>query len=350
MPGQCEVLLASPWIPAEWVKAHGLQPRAHLCASQFRTSVAPLGAGICAFAQDTLTAAERPDAPAFVFTTHCDQLRRAFDSLSPAVQRRCFLFNLPVTVGSTIVQDIFRDELGRLGKFLGGLGGQTPDPMELRAQIERYDACRARLRDNARWQTGRNYAQALARFHSEGPTGTDAVDPAPTLAKAIRLAVVGGPLTHDDLIWRQLESAGAEVVLNGTEWGERGLGQPTGRHPPACNDRRSLFLDGLAASFSEGCVDVFQRPNRRLYEWLESRLVERKAQGIILWHFFGCDLWRAEAQTLRERFGLPLLLLEADASGSGAERNANRIQAFVEALRGNSCGVRDSHFGVRILP
>ena len=34
-------------------------------------------------------------------------------------------------------------------------------------------------------------------------------------------------------------------------------------------------------------------------------------RGIVLWHFTGCDLWRAEAQTLREAFGLPVLLLEA---------------------------------------
>jgi hypothetical protein len=56
-------------------------------------------------------------------------------------------------------------------------------------------------------------------------------------------------------------------------------------------------------------------------------------RGIILWHFTGCDLWRAEAQTLRDRFDLPVLLLEAGAEPGVAPRDLNRLQAFVEMLK-----------------
>ena len=51
-------------------------------------------------------------------------------------------------------------------------------------------------------------------------------------------------------------------------------------------------------------------------------------RGIVLWHFTGCDLWRAEAQTLRETFGLPVLLLEASDEPGNTPRELNRLQAF----------------------
>ncbi len=78
---------------------------------------------------------------------------------------------------------------------------------------------------------------------------------------------------------------------------------------------------------------MFQRPNTRLYSWLKPRLASRRVRGIVLWLFTGCDLWRAEAQTLRETFGLPVLLLEAGGEPGAAPRELNRLQAFVETLR-----------------
>jgi hypothetical protein len=92
-------------------------------------------------------------------------------------------------------------------------------------------------------------------------------------------------------------------------------------------------LDFLVRNYFENCVDVFQRPNTRLYSWLGGRLTARGVRGIVLWVHTGCDLWRAEAQTLRETFRLPVLLLEADAVPGGSPREANRIQAFVETFK-----------------
>ena len=89
----------------------------------------------------------------------------------------------------------------------------------------------------------------------------------------------------------------------------------------------------LTRSFLDNCVDVFQRPNTRLYDWLRERLTARKVRGIVLWHYVGCDLWRAEAQPLRETFGLPVLLLDVNEAAGDALRQSGRIQAFLEALR-----------------
>jgi hypothetical protein len=92
-------------------------------------------------------------------------------------------------------------------------------------------------------------------------------------------------------------------------------------------------IDAVARGYFENIVDVFQRPNTRLYSWLGGRLTARGVRGIVLWVHTGCDLWRAEAQTLRETFRLPVLLLEANEFSGGSPREANRIQAFVETFK-----------------
>jgi benzoyl-CoA reductase/2-hydroxyglutaryl-CoA dehydratase subunit BcrC/BadD/HgdB len=89
----------------------------------------------------------------------------------------------------------------------------------------------------------------------------------------------------------------------------------------------------LARGYFENITDVFQRPNTRLYSWLRTRLLSRKVRGILLWHFTGCDLWRAEAPHLREAFRLPVLLLEAGEVQGASPRDTGRLQAFVETLR-----------------
>jgi hypothetical protein len=158
-----------------------------------------------------------------------------------------------------------------------------------------------------------------------------------------------------------VEKAGGRVVLNATEAGERslwpasslddaqtgtaersvcaaetpvdqtGLGSAgTVSLPGSCSVNAAL-LARLARGYITNCVDVFQRPNTRLYDWLRKRLTARQVRGIVLWHYVGCDLWRAEAQPMREAFGLPVLLLDADEAAPN--RNNGRLEAFMESLR-----------------
>jgi len=323
-----KVFYSSPWVPVEWIEAHGLQPRGVWFAEDLGWGALPLSAGVCAFSEAVLRFAETHHDAAMIFTTACDQMRRSFDAFAGSQPARAFLFNLPATWQSPVALRIFRTEAERLGRFLQAHGGRAPVAENLAQMVERRSRSRKQLLESAPRCSARQYAEAIARFHWDGSVRVPGHPPAPA-SRAIPLAIVGGPLTASQ--WGLLdliEAAGARIVLNATESGERSLLPPF--RLEGFNDDP---LGAVAREYCENCVDVFQRPNTRLYSWLGGRLTARGVRGIVLWVHTGCDLWRAEAQTLRETFWLPVLLLEADEVPGGSPREANRLQAFVETLK-----------------
>jgi hypothetical protein len=293
------VFLTSPWIPEEWVRAHGFEPRGVWSEAEFRRGALPLSAGVCAFAEAAVHFTEAQPDSAVVFATSCDQLRRGFDTAIFRGQSRAFLFNLPVTQ-TPAARQIYRAELERLGRFIVELGGSTPAPEILRREMLQAGEARRRLLESA-----------------------------PVLpVNQVPLALVGGPLSvADGDLSGTIEAVGGHIVLDATENGERSI------CPPFELAAGGDWFDALVNGYFDNIVDVFQRPNTRLYTWLKPRLLSRRVRGIVLWHFSGCDLWRAEAQTLRESFGLPVLLLEADEAAGISPRDVNRLQAFVETLK-----------------
>jgi hypothetical protein len=321
-----DILLTTPWIPPEWIRAHGLQPRFIGAADNFQPGSSPLSAGVCSFAEAAVRFAEASSDSAVIFSSTCDQLRRAFDAVAPRAAPRAFLFNLPATWQSPAAVRIFRSELQRLGKFLQALGGRAPSPDALRREMRQSSAVRNRLLRSAPAASPRGFAEALTQFHWDG---SFAPPPPAAPSNAVPIALLGGPFLARDWKWLdELQSAGARVSLNATEFGERSLSPPLD-----LADASIPPFDALVRACCENIVDVFQRPNKPLYAWLNLHFRSRRVRGIVLWHYTACDLWRAEAQTLRETFRLPLLLLEAGAEPGAAPRDLNRLQAFVETLR-----------------
>jgi hypothetical protein len=321
-----DVFLTSPWIPAEWIRAHGLQPRGIWSAGDFQPGTWPLSGGVCPFAEAAVRFAEARTDSAVIFSTACDQMRRGFDAAILHGRQRAFLFNLPATWQTAVAGEIFRSELERLGQFLLTIGGRAPSPELLRQEMMQSGRTRKRLLESASAGSPHGFAEAVARFHWDG-----AFSPSPPVAPTnqIPLALAGGPFLAPH--WKlldEIEAAGGRVVLNATESGERSL-CPAFELDAAAGSP----FDALVHGCCDNIVDVFQRPNTRLYSWLKPRLASRQVRGIVLWHFTGCDLWRAEVQTLREVFGLPVLLLEADEGTGISTRNLNRLQAFVETLK-----------------
>jgi benzoyl-CoA reductase/2-hydroxyglutaryl-CoA dehydratase subunit BcrC/BadD/HgdB len=316
------VWLTSPWIPAEWVRAHGLEPRGLWFEDQFCSQVAPGSAGVCAFAEHAVQVAEtQPDA-AVIFTTTCDQLRRGFDAATFQGRSRGFLFNVPATP-SPAAKQIYRAEVERLGRFLLELGGVAPTPEVLRREMLQADETRRGLREAAQAAPACSVAEAVAGCGHRRAFSAPGVAPSEPL---VPLAVIGGPLrAAEGNLFEAIEAAGGRIALDATESGERNL-------CPVFGNADDPF-DALVAGYFENIVDVFQRPNTRLYAWLKAGLSDRRARGIVLWHFTGCDLWRAEEQTLRETFGLPVLPLDAAEGARLSPREVTRIEAFIEALK-----------------
>lgn len=330
-----ELFHASPWVPVEWIKAHGIEPRGLWYSDELNLGATRSSAGACAFAQAVVRFAETHPEKAVLLTTHCDQLRRGFDTFAGSQPDRAFLFNLPATWQSPVAERLYDCELERLSRFLLALGGHLPTPEALGQTIDAYAQARRTLLAQAEVCPARAYAEAIARFHWDGPSEAMA-KPCAAPDSAIPLALVGGPLPRAQWpLIEVIERTGARVVLNGTEAGERSLwmSPPSqARVAPGAAALSSMRM-WLTRSYVHHCVDMFQRPNTRLYDWLKDRLAARAVRGIVLWHYVGCDLWRAEAQSLREAFGLPLLLLDAGDSTPASARDYGRVEAFVESLR-----------------
>ena len=326
-----QVFYVSPWMSPEFIEAHGLEPRGAWFADE--PNHLPPAAGACAFAQTLIRLAETHPNSAVVFPSHCDQLRRGFDAVARAAPGRVFLFNLPATWQTAVGERIFRAELERLGGFLVRLGGRPPSAVDLAITMGRYAVARCRLLEAAGRLPARSYCEALARFHWDGTLDVSQQGSAPQPG-SIPLALVGGPLPPRQMhVLDVIERAGGRVVVDATETGERSLGPgQDADQGHAADETVPDLLQRLTHSCLERCVDVFQRPNTRLYLWLKQRLSTRQVRGILLWHFIGCDLWRAEAQPLQDAFGLPVLLLEAHEAPTDPLRRSGRIQAFLESL------------------
>lgn len=296
-----EVPVTSPWVPREWIRAHGLEPRGAWFAPLDPSGAVP--EGVCAFAGAMTRLHQAQPHAGIVFTTACDQMRRAADATASSGGKHAFLFSLPATWQTSAARKLYHAEVARLGKYLESLGGHTPGEEELMREIRRSEAHRAHRR----------------RILEAGSSSD----------RGVPLALVGGPLLPSQWsLFDAVEVAGGRVVLNATEPGERSVLPPL---PPLAPGQEAVIA--LADHYFDHAVDVFHRPNTRLYAWLGERLKARGARGILLWAHLACDLWRVEAASLREAFGLPVLVLEAHRVGTGGLRDRQRLGAFVESRR-----------------
>ena len=211
-----DVFLTSPWIPAEWVRAHGLTSRGIWSADNFQHGAAPLSAGVCAFAEAVIRFSGAQGDSALIFSTACDQMRRGFDAALLHGRRRAFLFNLPATWQPAAAWQIYRSELERLGRFLLSIGGQAPSPEALRQEMLQSGTRRKRLLESAPTSSPRAFAEAVGRFHWDGTFSPPPAAP----VNQIPIAIVGGPFpaSHWKLL-DEIEAAGGCVVLNATKTG-----------------------------------------------------------------------------------------------------------------------------------
>ncbi len=320
------IVYRSPFVPAEWIAAHGLTPCRLVPTGQERLPHAiPETEGLCPFVRCFLDEAVTT-GDAMIATTFCDQVRRAVEAAPRTPDRPVFLMHLPTTWQTATAQALYRKELLRFSRFLEKLGGQPPTADALRDAMLGYDAERRRLTTLAPSLAASRAARAYAAFFATGKA-PQSVDAGGTGEHGVPIALLGGPLcTKDHELLDVLEEAGGAVVLDGTETGERTL--------PAAFDRRAMRDDPFAAlcdAYFGQIPDAFRRPNTLLYQWLDRLLPERGAEGVLLIRYVWCDTWHAEVSRLKDWLGIPLLDVDLTAEPPG-KRTRTRIQAFVESL------------------
>jgi benzoyl-CoA reductase/2-hydroxyglutaryl-CoA dehydratase subunit BcrC/BadD/HgdB len=294
------IAYCNPFVPAEWIAAHGLQPRWLRLGVDGGGPLPALARGVCPYVGALIETAQAglSDASALVLTTVCDQMRYAAALLETRGCGPLFLLNVPSTWQTPAARQLYLDELRRLGQFLVALGGTAPDNAALARVMLDCDH-------------GRN-ADAIG--HSD---------------VGVPLALLGGPLLESDRpLLDLLERCGGRVVLDATEGAERTMPRPFDPVRVASEPLREL-----ADAYFDGIPDAFRRPNTGLYEWLGRQLAARQVRGIIFRRYVWCDLWHAELQRVRQWTRLPVLELDVGPDDTGApNRIQGRIEAFLETF------------------
>jgi benzoyl-CoA reductase/2-hydroxyglutaryl-CoA dehydratase subunit BcrC/BadD/HgdB len=323
------VAYVNPFVPPEWIAAHGLRPRWLRPGGLDLQRIASLRRGTCPYAGTLLDAARAgTGTSALLLTTTCDQMRYAAALIEHEGDLPVFLMNVPSTWQTASSRRLYLEELKRLGRFLVSLGGIGPGEGHLAGVMEQYDRGRSELRAaRGRWPA-RQLAEAVAALREGRPPALKEHGLPPS-EKAVPLAIVGSPLAEADYaIFDFVEQAGGRVVLDGTESGERTVPRPFDPRR-----LRSDPLSELADAYFASIPAVFRRPNTGLFDWLEEEVRARGIRGILFRRYLWCDLWHVESHRLKERSLAPVLDIDVGDRDDGAmARTFGRIEAFLEML------------------
>jgi benzoyl-CoA reductase/2-hydroxyglutaryl-CoA dehydratase subunit BcrC/BadD/HgdB len=327
-----KIIYTCPYIPAEWIAAHGFCPsRVMLCSAGPKSDMEHRE-GLCPYVRSFINEViTNKEASAVLVSTLCDQMRRGFDIIKNRTTTPVFLMNVPHMANDISVQKLYLDELKRLGRFLCKLGGQTPSDNILAEIMLQYDYARKSILAARGDLTSRQFSEAIAEFNISGKCNIVRESlGGGTQMNSIPLAVVGGPLMKEDFqMFDVAKDCGGNIVLEATETGERGL--------CAAFDLRCVRTEPLmelATAYLGGIPDASRRPNNGLYIWLKRKLDERKVKGIIFHRYIWCDTWHAELYRFKQWVNLPVL--DLDASGDEPlirPRTIQRINSFLEMLQ-----------------
>jgi len=319
------IIYTCPFVPAEWIAAHGFQPSRILPHASAGEPKLGMRSGICSYARAFANAAlSEENAAAIIVTTLCDQMRRVSELLEQNTTRPLFLMNVPHTSETPNAQKLYASELQRLGRFLIRLGGKTPSNDLLADVISEYNAERSIITKMRTTLSARAYSELIAHFnrHATIPPQT------PAKTSGVPIGLIGGPLLKEHFdIFDMIEKAGGYISLDGTETGERTM--------PEQFDHRAMKEDPFSALTNAyfNIPDAARRPNTALYQWLKTKVDERRLKGIILIRHLWCDTWHAESQRIKEFLSIPLLDLDITEDATDMNRKLTRVEAFMEMLK-----------------
>ena len=164
------IIYTCPYVPAEWIAAHGLRA-CRLLLDRVDCGILPSGEeGVCPYVRSFISEVTRNrDAGGVVVTTLCDQMRRAFDIIIRSCDTPAFLMNVPSTWQTPSAKKLYVDELNRLGRFLVRLGGTSPSKDTLAKIMLEYDDARRSIRALRPYVSARRYVETIAALGRDGP-------------------------------------------------------------------------------------------------------------------------------------------------------------------------------------
>jgi benzoyl-CoA reductase/2-hydroxyglutaryl-CoA dehydratase subunit BcrC/BadD/HgdB len=225
-----------------------------------------------------------------VFTSACDQMRRAFDLFSEHHPQNGFLLNVPSTTTSHAFA-YYLHELRRLQACLCALSGL---------------------------QLHRENLSLSSQSHTIGNTHAGA---------RIKIAITGGPVAPSvvETVGAILNAANAEIVLNTTE----NAMSPYSLESVHANSGDPL--EALARAYFD-MPAIWKRPNTAFYEWAVRLARHHGVHGVILFRHNWCDLWHSQSQQFHKHLSLPVLELDLDGKAAIPQSACSRLEAFMEAL------------------
>lgn len=285
------VFYTCSFVPRELIAACGLAPCRLAPAADADERIEGLCSFVSAWLDHLEYQCQSDNGFIAVFSSCCDQMRRAFDLYTQQCGRNTFLLNAPSTATEQAFQ-YYVNELRRLTQYLCTISGT---PLDWN-----------RLTDLPPLPAGNKPPQA-----------------------GISIALTGGPAAASVLqrIGDIVQRHGAEIVSNTTEsaW----CADLSGFNPL---DQSRDPLETLARAYSN-IPAIWKRPNTAYFTHIRTLAEKHRFQGLILLRQSFCDLWHGQGYLLRKQSSLPVLELDLDGKSTLSPSAASRIEAFVETLR-----------------
>ncbi|MFC1498541.1 2-hydroxyacyl-CoA dehydratase, partial [Verrucomicrobiota bacterium] len=161
------IIYSSPFVPAEWIAAHGIKPVRLTPASQDCAGPIKTSEGICPYMMSFINTALSRKPSAIITTTTCDQMRRAPD-VAGIEDIPFFVMNIPATWQTAQSLNLYISELKRLGRFMCDLGGNPPKQDELISVMNQYEEERSKLRSSRGITKPRIFSENIMLFNETG--------------------------------------------------------------------------------------------------------------------------------------------------------------------------------------
>lgn len=316
-----------PYVPVELLAATGLKPHCLLHGdiqlSQDGEKYVRIDA--CPFVKSNLVYIlnNQKNFAAIVGTTSCDMSRRMFEIIDEMTNIPVYLLHNPRTNNS----QIFNDEIDWLKGELEYLAHKKLSDDILGAEIEKWQKAREHFRSLDKKRAAHPSVISTSFFYKAATNYYKGnIDALPVITEIIsdkpRVYLVGSEITYESATLLGLLEQELTIVGDFTCGVSQFLSISV----------KDKTLEGIKQAYYGQPSQIFKRPNRKYYDYIEAQLKARRCTGIIAWTLDYCDSYEFELRRMEKRFSVPLLKIRSNFSFQNINQLKTRIAAFKEVL------------------